>query len=128
MCITRDEVFVCQGRFDCLCRCRLRVWEERGQPPLALFSQLADYNGPSVTNRIESLAWEVFRQMGQPATGLIVLQHYPDRGPWRNGKPVRPATVDAVTFARTSEGFSDPSWQPVSRKDLAGLPIPLLSA
>ena len=126
--LTKDEIFVQNGKFDLVaCQCRLRVWEEEGRPPVVAFSQLPDYNGPSVTNRIERLAWETYVQMGQPASGITVVQHYPDRGPWRKGKPARPGTVDVVTFTRAAQGFESPCWQPVSKEEITaitGQPLP----
>ena len=125
--LTRDEMFTQKGALDLIaCQCRVQVWEEEGCAPIVVFSQLEDYNGPSVTNRIERLAWEMYMQLGQPQRGIIVVQHYPDRGPFRNGKPARPATMDIVTFTRTPEGFSAPCWQPVSKEEILvriGLPL-----
>jgi len=120
--LTRNEPFTYRGKFDCPCCCRLRLWEEKGSPPVVVFSQLPDYYGPSITNRIEWLAWEIWEQLGF-AEGMIVLQHYPDRGPWRNGRPSFPSRVHAVTFSPDwRDGFSDPRWNLLSREEVAALP------
>lgn len=120
--LTRDEMFVYTDLCGQECRYGLRVWEQPGTSPVVMFSQPANaYAGPSVTNRIEQLAWAVFVQRGQPAQGFNVVQHYPAREFDRRGRPRLPETFDIVTFARAPQGFSDPCWQPVSKEEVERL-------
>ena len=120
--LTRDEMFVYTDLCNQECRYGVRVWEQPDTPPVVMFSQLAGgYLGPSVTNRIEGLAWAVFVQTGQPAGGLTVVQHYPAREFDRRGRPRLPETFAVVTFARAPQGFSDPCWQPVSKEEVERL-------
>ena len=120
--MTRDEEFTYKGKFDYACRCRLRIWEAEGRPPVIVFSQLHDYYGPSVTNRIEWLAWEVWGQYLGFVESMVVLQHYPDRGPWEGGVPARAGTVDIVTFSPCLRGsLTTPHWQEITRNGAASL-------
>ncbi len=128
MSLTRDEMFVYTDLCGQECRYGLRVWEQPDTPPVVMFSQLADgYLGPSVTNRIERIAWAMFEQRGQPAGGLTFVQHYPAREFDRRGRPGLPETFDVVTFTHTPEGFIDPWWQSASKEEverLLGQPLP----
>lgn len=122
MSLTRNEMFAYTDACGQECRYGLRVWEQPGTPPVVMFSQPAhDYAGPSVTNRIEGLAGAVFVQMGQPAGGLTVVQHYPARDFDRKGRPRLLEAFAVVTFTRAPQGFSYPCWQPISKEEVERL-------
>lgn len=112
--LTKNELFVYRGRFDHACRCHLRVWEEDGKPPIVVFSQLPRYDGPSVTNRIEHLAWEVYTRLGKPAQGLTIFEHY------AVGTTATPQAeaLQFVTCTRTSQGFCNPVWRQAERAEV----------
>ena len=95
-------------------KCRLRVWQEPGQVPVVLFTELEDNPGSSITNAIERIAWEAFKLLERPEAGMIVIEHYRDRGIIR-GKPLYKEEFDLVTFTPTANGFDDPCWRRISK-------------
>ena len=98
-------------------KCRLRVWQEPGQVPVVLFTELDENTGSSITNCIERIAWEAFKLLERPDRGMIVIEHYRDRGMVR-GKPMYKEEFDMVTFTQTASGFDDPCWQRISKEEV----------
>jgi hypothetical protein len=57
-------------------RCRIRIYNEDGQAPVVICSQLADNLNTSVTNMAEYLAAEVIVEHSLPIP-LTWIEHYP---------------------------------------------------
>ena len=115
--MTLDQTFPYRGYYDCESRCRLRVWQEPGQVPVVLFTELDDNPGTSITNMIEYIAWEAFKLLERPETGMIVIEHYRDRGMVR-GKAMYKEEFDMVTFTRTANGYDNPCWRRICKEDV----------
>ncbi|MDP9477754.1 MAG: hypothetical protein M3R38_19070 [Actinomycetota bacterium] len=58
-------------------RCRVRIYQKEGEPPVVVCSQLPDNTNTSVTNMAEYLAAEVVEACSLPAP-LVWLEHYPE--------------------------------------------------
>ena len=114
---TLDQTFPYLGYYDCPSQCRLRVWQEPGQVPVVLFTELDDNPGTSITNMIEYIAWEAFKLLERPESGMVTIEHYRDRGIVR-GKPLYKEEFDLVTFTQTASGFDDPCWRRISKEEV----------
>lgn len=114
---TLDQTFPYRGYFGCESRCRLRVWQEDGKPPVVLFTELDENPGTSITNVIEDIAWEAFKLLERPECGIQVIEHYRDRGIVR-GKPMYKEEFDVVTFTQIASGFDDPCWRRISKEEM----------
>ena len=58
-------------------KCRIRIYQEDGQTPVVICSQLPDNANTSVTNMAEYLAAEMVEEHNLP-TPLIWIEHYPE--------------------------------------------------
>jgi hypothetical protein len=58
-------------------RCRIRIYQEEGQSPMVVCSQLPDNDNTSVTNMAEYLAAEVIEEYSLPAP-LTWIEYYPE--------------------------------------------------
>ena len=63
-------------------KCHIRIYQEDGQIPAVICSQLPDNENTSVTNMAEYLAAEVIEEH-ELATSLTWIEHYPEH----RGKP-----------------------------------------
>ena len=118
-------MFPYRGYHGCLSRCRLRVYEESGTPPVVIVTERDDNPGTSITNRAEYLATAVWQMLERPEAGMVWIEHYEDRA-LIGGKPLFKEKFDSVTFTSTSRGFSDPRWKPISKAEveiLIGQPL-----
>ena len=98
-------------------KCRLRVWQEPEQVPVVLFTELDDNAGTSITNMIEHIAWEAFKLLERPTSGIQVIEHYRDRGMVR-GKAIYKEEFDMVTFTQIANGFDDPCWRRICKEEV----------
>ena len=73
--LTHDFVHEYQGYHNLPSRCRIRVYEQPGQVPVVIATELPDNPGTSVTNMAEQLCAEVIRA------------HFPER--FEEEEPVR---------------------------------------
>jgi hypothetical protein len=109
-------------------KCRVRILQNDGAPPILVITELLSNRSTSVTNAMEWLAAELvgkylphrFEALGEPPA--IVVEHYPPRPGMRRGLRDA-ATYDLVTFAswrprrvRVSGGFEritlgEPDWR-----------------
>ena len=100
------------------------------RPAIAIFIELEENLGTSVTNRIEvlgTLAWEFLQK---PEAAPVVIEYYPNRGV-HNTHTDRwqfPESFDIVEFGRKPEGsFEKPRWRKIARAEvekLIGRPFP----
>lgn len=58
-------------------KCRIRTYQEKGQAPVVICSQLSDNDNTSITNMAEYLAAEIIEEHKLP-TPLVWIEHYPD--------------------------------------------------
>ena len=119
--------------------CYLRLYQPKAEqsgarPAIAIFTELDQNPGTSVTNRIEvlaTLAWEFLQKL---ETAIVVIEHYKNRGvhnPHANRWQF-PESFDLVEFLRKSDGcFEKPKWRRTSRltvEQLLGQPLRTLPA
>jgi hypothetical protein len=111
--------------------CYLRLYQPIAlQSAIAVFTELADNPGTSVTNRIEVLVTLVWEFLQKPADAPIVIEHYPNRGvynpardKWAERQPASklwqfPESFDIVEFARKPDGsFEKPRWRRIPRAE-----------
>lgn len=89
---THDYIHHYRGYWSDGGKCWIRVYQEDGQVPVVVCSQLPDSRNTGVTNMAEYLAAEVIDLHGLP-TPLTWIEHYPKR----RGKP---GEYLLVTFSR----------------------------
>ena len=122
-----------KGFHGCRSICHLRLLRpvETGPaetgPAVAIFTEIDQNPGSSVTNRIEvlaTLAWEFLQKPDPPP---IIVEHYPNRGVHNThtGKWQFPEQFDLVEFDRKPDGsFVRPRWRRISRKTVQELITP----
>ncbi len=74
---THDYVHRYRGYWSDGGKCRIRIYQEDGQAPVVVCSQLPDNDNTSVTNMAEYLAAEVAERHSLP-TPLTWIEHYPE--------------------------------------------------
>jgi hypothetical protein len=124
-------------------RCRIRIYEEAGELPVVLCTELPDNEGTSITNAAEQIAAEVlanhpgvFDPFGRVSLGglsydkpFVWIEHYLDGA---RGTPQDPATFDLVEFShyeprgvlRAGEWrkeIGQPSWSALDRATVEAL-------
>jgi hypothetical protein len=75
--MTHDYIHRYRGYWSDGGRCRIRIYQEEGQFPVVVCSQLPDNDNTSVTNMAEYLAAEVIGEHSL-ATPLTWIEHYPE--------------------------------------------------
>lgn len=90
-------------------RCHLKIVEHEGLATVTL-TELMDNPGTAVTNAIEDLATEVFRQFltGYALENIRWIEHYPER---RFGKEMVEESFDEVTLTWDGRKFRSPQWK-----------------
>ncbi|MDP9472262.1 MAG: hypothetical protein M3Q71_16615 [Chloroflexota bacterium] len=134
---TRDEIYPFRGRRSSVGICRIRVFEAVDRPPVVVATEVADNEGPSVTDSAPYLAAEVvaryFPHRFDESEPVVWLEHY-DRA---TGGRLAPrlagmSSVDQVTFAswtprvvpdhgRDRVLLGEPFWVPLTHDELARL-------
>jgi len=76
---TYDYVHHYRGYWSDGGKCRIRIYQEEGQVPMVICSQLPDNDNTSVTNMAEYLAAEVIEEHSLP-TPPVWIEHYPEHG------------------------------------------------
>ncbi len=103
--------------------CKLDVFQLPDGVQVLMATERCYNPGPSVTNAIEHIVHEVYRQLREiinPLEKLIIIEHY-DRLSYRRGEDCE-HRFDLVTFQRTNP-FGEPVWKhmPVERvRELLG--------
>jgi hypothetical protein len=72
---THDYIHHYRGYWSDGGKCRIQIYQEDGQFPVVICSQLPDNSNTSVTNMVEYLAAEVIEEHGLP-TPLLWIEHY----------------------------------------------------
>ncbi len=74
---THDYIHHYRGYWSDGGKCRIRIYQQDGQSPVVICSQLADNDNTSVTNMAEYLVAEVIEEHSLP-TPLMWIEHYPE--------------------------------------------------
>jgi hypothetical protein len=74
---THDYIHHYRGYWSEGGKCRIRIYQRKGQAPVVICSQLPDNDNTSVTNMAEYLAAEVKEEHDLP-TPLTWIEHYPE--------------------------------------------------
>jgi hypothetical protein len=74
---THDYIHHYRGYWSEGGKCRIQIYQEVGQAPVVICSQLPENDNTSVTNMAEYLAAEVIEGYGL-ATPLTWIEHYPE--------------------------------------------------
>jgi hypothetical protein len=75
---TPDYVHFYRGYWSEGGKCRIRIYERTGKPPVVICSQLPDNHNTSVTNMAEYLAAEVVMEEHKLPTLGVWVEHYPE--------------------------------------------------
>jgi hypothetical protein len=75
--MTHDYIHHYRGYWSDGGKCRIKIYQEEGQAPVVICSQLPDNHNTSVTNMAEYLAAEVIEEHDLP-TPLTWIEHYPE--------------------------------------------------
>jgi hypothetical protein len=74
---THDYIHHYRGYWSEGGECRIRIYQEDGQAPLVVCSQLLDNENTSVTNMAEYLAAEIVQHYPL-STPVVWVEHYPE--------------------------------------------------
>ena len=88
---THDYIHHYRGYWSEGGKCRIRIYQEEGQNPVVICSQLPENKNTSVTNMAEYIAAEVIEEHELP-TPLTWIEHYPEHRD-------RPGEYSLVTFS-----------------------------
>jgi hypothetical protein len=96
-----------------------------GQTPVIIFTELDHNPGMSVTNAVEWVCWEAYRQLlGGVGPEPIWIEHYPPR----EGTSPLAATFDQITFLpaiasiqKSSPRSLRPRWKRIRGEDVVKL-------
>jgi hypothetical protein len=105
-------------------KCRIRTYQEKGQAPVVICSQLPDNHHTSVTNMAEYLVAEVIEEHDLP-TPLVWVEHYPEHeGETGEYSLVRFSSWDPVEVClggvwRCRIGY--PRWSPLTCEEIEAL-------
>jgi hypothetical protein len=100
--------------------CRLRIWQQERES-IVIVTELEGNPGTSITNRVEALAMQVYREFELWPAFTHWIEHYP------------PDASYGETFAEVSftpdpqKGLTRPQWRALTRADverLTGEPLP----
>lgn len=113
--------------------CYLRLYQPKEpRPAIAIFTELDQNPGTSITNRIEVLATLAWEFLQKPTAPPIVIEHYPNRGlhNTHTGRWQFPESFDFVELSRKPDGsFEKPKWRRTSHltvEQLLGQPLKIL--
>ena len=105
--------------------CYLRLYQPKEtRPAIAIFTELEENSGTSVTNRIEVLATLAWEFLQKPDVAPVVIEHYPNRGVHNThtGRWQFPESFDIVEFERKPDGnFVKPRWRRIARAEVENL-------
>jgi hypothetical protein len=110
------------GYFGCESRCRVRLFEGAAHEPyLALYEELEENPGTSVTNACEEVCRRIWQYLERPGRGVAFVERYPDRC-YLGGRPVFREHFDRVEFAPAPfarrDEFRHPRWKRTSREEV----------
>jgi hypothetical protein len=118
---THDYVHHYRGYWSDGGKCRIRIYQNDGQAPLVVCSQLLDNPNTSVTNMAEYLAAEVIQEHKLP-TPLVWIEHYPEH----KGKIGEYSLVRFSSWEPTEEciggvwrgKIGSPRWSPMDLEEV----------
>ena len=122
--VVENSVFSYRGYHGCRSLCRLRIYKPEdvaGGPWVVIASELADNPGTSVTNACERIATAVWQKLERPASGMVFVEHYPDRA-FIGAKPLFVERYDLVGFQIDPwHNLRAPRWRASCRNEIEEL-------
>lgn len=122
--LVEDSVFSYPGYHGCPSLCRLRIYEPENtaaSPWVVIASELPDNPGTSVTNACERIATEVWHKLERPDSGMVFVEHYPDRA-FVGTKPLFAERYDIVWFQTDLwHNLRAPRWRASCRNEIEEL-------
>jgi hypothetical protein len=121
---THDYTHCYRGYWSDGGKCRIRIYQEEGQNPVVICSQLMENKNTSVTNMAEYLAAEVIEEHGL-TTPLTWVEHYPEH----RGEPCEYSLVTFSSWERREIRLGgvwrcrvgSPNWSPVQSEEVGAL-------
>jgi hypothetical protein len=121
---THDYVHYYRGYWSDGGKCRIRIYQEDGRPPVVVCAQLPDNHNTSVTNMAEYIAAEVIEVHELP-TPLVRVEHYPEHegevGEYSLVKFSDWEPVEVCLGGVWRYRVGSPRWSPLSPQKVAAL-------
>jgi hypothetical protein len=117
-----DMVMAYRGYHGCPSKCGVRIYEPTsdGETYVAIYTELEDNNGTSVTNAAETVATGIWEFLERPNTPITFIEHYKDRA-FIGGRPQFKEHFDRVTFEPKNGGFAKPKWRRILKEEVERL-------
>jgi hypothetical protein len=118
-------VMAYRGYHGCPSKCGVRIFEPTifEEPYVAVYTELADNSGTSVTNAAETVATHIWEFLERPDTEIVFIEHWPARtsNGWR--EPMLQEHWSQVTFYCVKGGFARPKWQRIGKEEVERLTL-----
>ncbi len=101
--------------------CRLRVYQITPELNVVLASELANNEGPSVTNSFEVIATEACREYDLKPGTCIFVEHYDYRGAPHYVNPLGEETFDFVDLTWRADRAESPKWRHGTKEQVCNL-------
>jgi hypothetical protein len=114
-----------RGYHGCPSKCAVRIYEPTipSEPYVAVYAELAENTGTSVTNAAETIATHVWEFLERPDSEIIFVEHWPDRN--RNGshEPLLNEHWSLTTFNSVRGGFARLQWRRIGKEAVERLTL-----
>ena len=110
-----DQIYHYKGIMDADSRCGLKIVKGPDRH-IVIATELYEENpGTSVTDFNTRLAARLVKEFSLDPERLVFIEHCPDRG---SRLEYYRQTFDRVRFKWDGSGFSNPTWERISRQDI----------
>lgn len=122
-----DIVMAYRGYHGCPSKCGVQIYEptQPGETYVAIYTELDDNPGTSVTNAAETIATGIWKLLERPTRGIVFIERYRDRA-LVGGRPMFKEHFDRVTFELIQGRFARPRWRRVSKEEIERLTLDTL--
>jgi hypothetical protein len=119
-----DMVMAYRGYHGCSSKCGVAIYAptQPGEVYVAIYTELDDNPGTSVTNAAETVATGIWEFLERPDTEITFIEHYRDRA-LIGGRPQFKEQFDRVTFEPIKGGFARPRWRRISKEEVERLTL-----
>ena len=124
-----DMVMAYRGYHGCPSKCGVAIYEPTfpGEPYVAVYTELEENEGTSITNATETIATGIWEFLERPDDEIVFVEHWPDRNVngWRD--PILQEHWDRVTFQAVKGGFARPKWRRIGKDEVERLTLGTLA-